>query len=162
MDHTIIVSLYDVNIITLIALLKYLASYSLYPVMHTGLCLSLLILLTDLASYSLYPVIHTGLCLSLLILLTDLVSYSLYPVMHTELCLSLLILLTYLASYSLYPVMHTGLCLSLLILYGKSTVICTPTMLKLTWPSTTPQENAFCSNISIIEIHFELKPLLGH
>ncbi len=33
----------------------------------------------------------------------------------------------------------------LFILYGKSRVICTLTLLKLTWPSTTDQGNAFCS-----------------
>ncbi len=36
-------------------------------------------------------------------------------------------------NYSLYPVTHTGLCLSIYI----SRVICTPTKLKLTWPSAT-------------------------
>ncbi len=42
---------------------------------------------------------------------------------------------------SLYPVMHTGLCLSLFIIYGKSRVICNLTSWKLTWSSTTHQEN---------------------
>ncbi len=41
---------------------------------------------------------------------------------------------TYLANYSLSPVIHAELCLSLFILYGESRVICTPTILKLTWP----------------------------
>ncbi len=53
--------------------------------------------------------------------------------------------LSYLTNYSCCPVMHAGLCLLLFILYGESRVICTPTILKLTWPWTSRQENAFCS-----------------
>ncbi len=53
---------------------------------------------------------------------------------------------SYLVNYSLYPVRHTGLCLSLFMLYGTSRVICTPTILKLTWPST----KHILFNISII------------
>ncbi len=60
----------------------------------------------------------------------------------------------------LYPVMYTGLCLSLFILYGKSRVICTLTILKLTWPSRTRQENTLF-NISIIKRNMEFKLLQG-
>ncbi len=48
-------------------------------------------------------------------------------------------------NYILCPVMHTRLCLSLFILHDKRRVICALTKLELIWPSTTPQENAFCS-----------------
>ncbi len=56
----------------------------------------------------------------------------------------------YVSNYSLRPVMHTGLCPSILILYGKSKVIYTPTKIKLTWPSTTNHENAFCSILVLL------------
>ncbi len=63
---------------------------------------------------------------------------------------------TYLANYRLYAVMHLGLCLSLFMLYGKTRVICTPTMAI----NNTPRKRILY-NISIIERHLEFKPLLG-
>ncbi len=50
--------------------------------------------------------------------------------------------LSYLANESLYPVMH-----HYLFLHGKSRVICTLNILKLTWPSTH-EVNAFCSMLA--------------
>ncbi len=64
---------------------------------------------------------------------------------------------TYLVNYSVYPVMYTWLSLSLFILYN---MYLDQVNANMTINNMSGKHILF--NISIIERHFEFKPLMGH